>query len=320
MESERVLIIDNMNVFHRGYIMNPSITPNGQPVGAIVTCIKTLQRLVEKIKPTKIVVAWDAGGGSARRRSIERNYKAGRKPLRLNRVNGNLSTREEMDNKIWQNLRLLEYYNSMPLVQFLVEDVEADDIIAYVCRSKALKHAQKIIVSSDKDFIQLCDEKTILYRDSQKEILNVNRTVEKYGIHPNNFALARAMAGDASDNLKGVGGIGLKTATKRFPFLSEEKCYTIDDVTKYARSADSSLKVYERVVENKKLLRKNYSLMQLYSPLLSLQTKQMIEESLGESSSAHNKTEITKLMIQDGIIKFNWDSLFQFFKKLDLDK
>tara|TARA_R100000008_G_scaffold86433_1_gene79516 strand:- start:2136 stop:3038 length:903 start_codon:yes stop_codon:yes gene_type:complete len=300
--------------------MNPSITPNGQPVGAIVTCIKTLQRLVDKIKPTKIVVAWDAGGGSARRRSIERNYKSGRKPPRLNRVNGNLTPQEEVDNKIWQNLRLLEYYNSMPLVQFLVEDVEADDIIAYVCRSRALEGAQKIIVSSDKDFIQLCDEKTILYRDSQKEILNVNRTVEKYGIHPNNFALARAMVGDTSDNLKGIDGIGLKTATKRFPFLKEEKCYTIDDVTKYARSVDSNLKVYERVVENKKLLRKNYSLMQLYSPLLSLQTKQMIEESLGESCNAHNKTEITKMMIEDGIIKFNWDSLFQFFKKLHLDK
>ena len=99
MELERILVIDNMNVFHRGYIMNPSITPNGQPVGAIVTCLKTLQRLVSKIKPTKIVIAWDAGGGSARRRSIERNYKSGRKPLRLNRVDRNLSLKEEMGNR-----------------------------------------------------------------------------------------------------------------------------------------------------------------------------------------------------------------------------
>ena len=74
-------------------------------------------------------------------------------------------------------------------------EVEADDVISYIKSCSIFGDWQKVIVSADKDFIQLPDDKTLLFRPIQKEVLNTNLVVEKFGIHPRNFALARAMAG-----------------------------------------------------------------------------------------------------------------------------
>ena len=86
---------------------------------------------------------------------------------------------------------------------------------------------QKIIVSNDKDFMQICDEETVLWRPVKDEILNTKRIVEQTGVHPTNMALARAIIGDSSDNLPGIKGAGFKTVAKRLGFLSESKTHTI---------------------------------------------------------------------------------------------
>jgi DNA polymerase-1 len=224
MTNKRVLLIDALNLFMRNYIVDPSLSTNGQPIGGTKGFIKSLQSVCRTINPDLIFVAWD--GGSQKRKSIDKNYKAGRKPVRLNRDIHNMTAGEQEDNKNWQQERIIEYLNEMPILQSYVENVEADDIIALVSQSQALSEHHKIILSSDKDFIQLCDDTTILYRPIQKEILNKKRILEQFEIHPTNFALARAIAGDKSDNLPGVGGAGLPTVSKRFPFLSEEKSYT----------------------------------------------------------------------------------------------
>ena len=77
----------------------------------------------------------------------------------------------------------------------------------------------------------------------QNEVLNKKRIVEKFGIHPTNFALARAIVGDKSDNLDGIKGVGLPTIAKRLPFLAEEKTYSIDEVTSFCENSNSTLKV-----------------------------------------------------------------------------
>ena len=70
---------------------------------------------------------------------------------------------------------------------------------------------QKVVVSSDKDFLQLCDGETVLFRPIQKKVHTKMNIVEDFDIHARNFAMARAIAGDPSDNLKGVPRAGLKT-------------------------------------------------------------------------------------------------------------
>ncbi len=160
-------------------------------------------------------ICWDGKGGSTKRRLMNKNYKNGRKPLRLNRNVQLLDENQELKNKIWQMTRLAEYLNNMPVIQLLLDSVEADDLISVIVQHATIQKYNKIIVSNDKDFIQLCNDDTILYRPVKEEVLNTNRIIEQYGIHPSNFCLVRAISGDKSDNIDGVQGAGIPTIAKK---------------------------------------------------------------------------------------------------------
>jgi 5'-3' exonuclease len=246
---------------------------------------------------------------------VNKAYKEGRKPIRLNRSIRNLSENEELANKIWQQTRLFEYLNEMPIIQFVSDHVEADDIISYVVNHSEHKGWQKIIVSSDKDFIQLLDDETVLHRPIQKETLNKKRVIEKFGIHPTNFALARAIVGDSSDNLPGVGRVGITTAAKRLPFLADEKDYSIQEVVEYCKAVEKKVGAHINIIEGEALIRENYKLMQLYSPSVSIQQKQNINEVLDIFVPLLNKTQVRKMMIVDGIGEISLNDLFQNFKR-----
>ena len=277
---KRLLIIDALNMYFRAYIVDPSVSTNGQPIGGVKGFLKILQKLVRETKPDEIVICWDGEGGSQKRKAKNKGYKEGRKPIRLNRDIRNLSENEEIANKIWQQTRLAEYLNELPIIQLVLPAVEADDIISVVAQHPLYDGWQKVIVSSDKDFFQLCDNETVVFRPIQKEVINQKALVEQYGIHPKNFALARAIVGDKSDNLKGVGGVGLPTVSKRFPFLSENMSFSIDSVVIHAQENQGTIKAYASVVEHQDLIEENYRLMQLYTPSLSVQGRQKIDFAL----------------------------------------
>ena len=319
--NKRVLIVDQLNLFFRNYIVNPSLSTDGSPIGGLRGCIQSLQKVVRESKPDMIVICWDGEGGSRKRKLLKKDYKAGRKPIRLNRSVRNMTEQQEVDNKLWQQSRLVEYYNQIPVIQFMFKSTEADDIIAYVARHPSLKDHEKIILSSDKDFFQLLDERTVLYRPIQKEVLNQNSIVEKFDIHPNNFAIARAMAGDKSDNIEGLGGMGLKTISKRFPFLKEEKEVMLSDLVEYSKSQleERPLKAYQNVLEKKDILARNYKMMQLYAPILTIDAKKLVNDTLEDPDNSFNKTELLKMMIKDGFGEINFSELFQHLNKISVD-
>jgi len=320
MKNKRVMIIDALNQFLRAYIVNPTLSPNGDPIGGAIGFLKILQKLCREIKPDKVIICWDGQGGSKKRKLINKNYKGGRKPLRLNRDIKHLTEEEELQNKIWQQMRLVDYLNNFPVTQLMFEGIEADDIISFACQLPRFKEWQKVIISSDKDFFQLLDDKTIAYRPTQHEVLNKNMIIEKFGIHPTNFALARAIVGDQSDNLEGVKGVGLPTIAKRLTFLSEEKSYTIPEIMEFCENSNSSLKAYKNIVESQELIEQNYQLMQLYSPNISIQTKNKIKYIIDNSESTFNKTYTNTMMLEDGAGNFSWSDLFIIFKKMALNE
>ena len=321
MSNKRILVIDALNMYFRAYIVDPSLSTNGQPIGGLKGFLKIMQKLCRETEPDQVIVCWDGAGGSARRKGFVKEYKAGRKPIRLNREIKNMSESDEIENKIWQQTRLFEYLNCMPVIQLMIDGVEADDIISAVVQHPINKGKQKIIVSSDKDFFQLCDNETILFRPIQKEILNKNNILQEFGIHPLNFALARAIEGDKSDNLVGVSGVGISTLSKRIPFLSEERSCTIDEVISFAREQyeTKKLKVFQNLIEQEEVIRVNYKLMQLYMPTIPVQGNHKISEALENFEYHLNKTEIHKMMVMDGFGEWNWEDLFQRLKKISVD-
>lgn len=321
---KRLLVIDALNMYYRAYIVNPSLSTNGQPIGGLKGFLGIMQKLLRDTKPDGIVICWDGAGGSQRRKTINKNYKAGRKPIRLNRGVRNMTEAEEIQNKIWQQTRLVEYINTLPIIQLMLDSVEADDIISYVVQMPAYKGWQKIIVSNDKDFFQLCDDETVVFRPTQKEVLNKHDITSLHGIHPTNFALARAIAGDKSDNLPGVDGIGLPTVAKRLPFLSEETTHTLSEVLSHCEEAcvgsKKPIKAYVNIAEQFERVEENYKIMQLYSPSISAQGKAKINHTVKNFVNEFNKTEVRKMMIQDGFGHGNWDDLFQTMNRFCLDK
>ena len=316
---KRLLIIDALNMYFRAYIVDPSLSTNGQPIGGVKGFIKIMQKLVRDTKPDEIIICWDGEGGSQRRKAHNKNYKEGRKPIRLNRDIRNLSENEELENKIWQQTRLIEYLNQLPIIQLVLPSVEADDIISFVSQMPEYKGWQKVIVSSDKDFFQLCDDETVLLRPIQKQIVNKHSITKDYGIHPVNFALARAITGDKSDNLKGVQGVGLPTIAKRLPFLSEEKSYTISEVVGYCQEVDSNLKAYKTISENTGLIEQNYKLMQLYAPSISVQGKSQIRYAVDNFEPELAKTTFLSMMIQDGFGVVDFSDLLATMKRIVAD-
>ena len=269
------MIVDMLNMYYRAYIVDPSLSSNGKTI---------------------------------------KEYKEGRKPIRLNRNIRNLSEEQELQNKIWQQLRLAEYINNMPLSQIMIDFTEADDVIAALCNFH--KEEDKVIVSSDKDFFQLLDDTTVLYRPVQKEVMNKNRVTDKFLIHPNNFALARAIAGDKSDNLPGVGGAGLKTIAKKFPDMCNEETYTIKRLLSDCEKVENKLKIHNAIIEKKELIEKNYKVMQLYTPSISTATSAIIKEHIKNYPKQFARTNIRKMMIEDGFGEMNWSDLFSSLNKI----
>ncbi len=318
---KKVMIIDSMNQFIRCYVVDPSIDKSGNPCGGYKGYLKSLQKLCREIKPNMIIVCHDGSGGSKRKQKMFSEYKDGRKPIKLNRnIDQGFTPSEAAMNKNMQFVKLIEYLNLMPVIQLVADNVEADDVIARVCNLNCLKDMAKVIVSSDKDFIQLCNDKTILVRPVQEEILNTKRIVDKFGIHPNNFALARAISGDKSDNLEGVGGAGLKTVAKRLPFLSEEKSYSLDDLFDFCNEQkDSKIKFFSDIESNKDKVQLNYKMMQLYVPNIPAQVAKKIKDTVEYFEPEFNQTEVVKRMIADGMTDFNWDTLFSIFRSISTE-
>ena len=151
----------------------------------------------------------------------------------------------------------------------------------------------------------------------EKEVLSLKTVVEKFGIHPRNFALARAMAGDPSDNLPGVPRVGLGTVAKRFSFLSSDKDFFLEDIMKESKSSkNKKLKVYQNIVDCEKIIKENYDIMQLSSPQMSIQSKNKIDDIFEGYRPHYNQTEMRKLMIQDGVLTVNMQNLEQKFNDI----
>ena len=314
---DRVLIIDAMNMFFRSYITNPSISTNGNPIGGLKGFLQSLQKSIREVSPDEVVICWDGGGGSKKRKLIAKDYKQGRSPIRLNRSIRQMTREQEIENKNWQMTRLFSYLNELPIIQLIFDDIEADDVISYVAQHPAYGEWQKVIVSSDKDFFQLLNEKTILIRPIQKKIVNKNNIIEDFNIHPNNFALARAIAGDKTDNLPGVPGVGLPTIAKRFPFLKEEKSYTINDIVQHCEdNEEKNIKAYKNILDRKGAVDLNYTLMQLYAPFISVQSKSKIDFTISNFEYDYDPQAFKEMMIQDGFGQFSFTSLFETCRKI----
>mgnify|MGYP003112233737 FL=1 len=306
---KNVIIIDALNMFLRSYVISPHMDRKGNPVGGTIGFLKSLQKVSRDFNADEIIVAWDGHEGSQRKRSMNKDYKGGRKPVRFNRRMIELPPDQEKANKGYQQIRLMEYLNQMPVIQLVADFTEADDIIAHVINHDKYKDWHKTIISSDKDFFQLCREDVSIYRPIQKKVMTKDSIINEFKIHPKNFALARAMAGDASDNLPGIKGAGLKTIAKRFPYLVREEEYEVADIIRDCAMQAKKLKIHENIQTGEVLIKDNYKIMQLYYPNIRPLNRQLITKAVNDFEPYFDRIKFTQMLFDDDAGHLNFDAL-----------
>ena len=311
MKTERlILLIDSANLFVRHYCANPAMSATGIHMGGFVGFMYTIKNLVEMTNAKKLIVVWE-GGGSARRKQIYPDYKAGRKPPKMNRFYGEdiPDSDENRDDQIKAIIRCLKH---VPAIQIYVGECEADDIIAYYCRG-AFKDEEKIIVSSDKDYYQLLDDTTRIFRPGKKIFVSRDDVVKEFGISPRNFSLAKALCGDGSDNIPGVKGVGFKTIAKRFPAMAHtDNNFDVDLLMSECKthSVTSKVKAFKSILESEEMIKRNMRLVELDGSMLTPKQIRKADFALDTFEPAKNKIDLIRELVSLGLGDFNVDAFF----------
>lgn len=201
--SQTLLLLDSNAIIHRAYhALPPLTTKEGKVVNAVYGFSMTLLSVIEKFHPTHIVASFDLSGPTFRHKAFD-GYKAKR-----------VKAPDDL-------------YAQIPLVKEIVQSFgipvlekagfEADDIIGTLAKIASKKGFHVIIVTGDADALQLVDENIRVFtmRRGIKDTVLFDREKvrEKYGFPPETLPDFKGLAGDASDNIPGVSGIGSKTAT-----------------------------------------------------------------------------------------------------------
>lgn len=301
-----ILLVDGLNTYIRSFMAVPSLNDDGLHTGGIAGFLKSVGYAIKLLSPTRVIIVFDGKGGSQKRRKIYPDYKNGRRTdIRLNRTYDELSDSiTESQNFKKELVRTVNYLDVLPVTVMSMDQVEADDTIAYLAK-QTFKDSNVTIMSTDKDFLQLASDKINIWSPVKKKIFGCKEIVDEYGINCKNFIFYRIMEGDTSDNIPGLDGVGLKRVIQSFPFLAEEAQVCMQQIYNYAENNISKYKIYERVLNNKLLLERNYELMQLHNTQIQSFTQLRIEEIINKPIPKIDKMGFSKLITEDKM----WNNL-----------
>ena len=302
-KDDKVLIVDGLNSFIRVFSAVPLVNDDGEHIGGYMGFLRSIAAIIRQFKPTRVIITFDGKGGSARRKKMHSGYKEGRSmSTRFNRRGdaGELTQEEEIASMRLQMSKLSEYLECLPITLISIDNIEADDTIAYLATDVFRpKGSEVIIMSDDKDFIQLVDEKTSIWRPVEKKYYTPKEVHERFGIPSHNFIHYKVFMGDASDNIKGINGIGIKTMQTKFPILLEDKHITLDEMLEYCNTRKDEHKIYKTVLENEAAIRLNWSLMSLEDLDISSNFKLMITNMAGRDIPKLDTYNFKKMFMLD---------------------
>lgn len=254
---------------------------------------------IKCLNPTRVIIVFDGKGGSQKRRKLYPEYKGKRKvSVRYNR-NIHVSSKEDEDQSMKMQInRLLQYLECLPVSVILIDNIEADDTIAYIAKNPLDSEQNNYyIMSTDKDFYQLIDDRIKVWSPTKKKLYDEVAIFDEFGIHSNNFVMYRILDGDVSDNIGGVNGWGLKTIQKKLPLLSGNGEVDVDELVNFCK--DKEGKLFESVVSSKDILDRNYKLMQLKDVDISGDAKMRIVNGLRKEIQSIIKWKFQTMILED---------------------
>lgn len=297
----KVLLVDGLNNYMRAFAATPTMNDDGLHVGGMTGFLRSIGLAIRQFKPSRCVIVFDGKGGSAARRNIFSDYKSQRRSMtKLNRTYDFNTIDEEVDSRKYQLLKLVESLTYMPVTVIAMDNIEADDALAYLANLIHQRGGKSIIMSTDKDFLQLVNSNITIFNPVKKKIYDVDKIVEEYGVHPNNFIIYRTIDGDDSDNIPGVKGVGLATLLKNFPELRDETPIAWEHI--FASAENKTAKACEHILANKLLLERNTSLMRLDEQHMPGATRLKILSQFDAPINSLNKLALTQLFSKDRLL------------------
>lgn len=314
-KTQYIAVIDGNNLLKIA-LVDKRENQNGLEYGGVFMFLKLLGGVLLKKDFDYCFVCWDGEGSGILRWNYYKDYKANRdkhyemqtdyykklndyakfviaysKSKRGEENTHTMETEEESFER--QKMIIQSILEELCIRQHEYENVEGDDIVSYIVQNKHPED-KVVIVSSDKDLTQLISDTVVIYNPRTKGFITETNSSEVLGITHKNVVLEKMLCGDASDNIKGVKGIGQTTLIKLFPEIVNEK---IDLETVIERSKallderkvqkKKPLKTLENIVngvtdgcQGKNLYEINKKIIDLSEPLLTNEAKTELDDSL----------------------------------------
>ena len=195
-------IIDGLSQINRAfYAPGPDLSaPSGEPTKTTGIFLLMLLKLMRDHEPDHLAMVMDIGGHPVFRKKIYPEYKANRNP-----------SPRDIQKQIW---RIVSIMNGLGLRIYGKPGFEADDLMATMCERLKDEPVDVVLVGSDKDLHQLLSDRVRMFDPSKDREFGPEELEKRFGYAPAEVVDIQTLAGDSTDNIPGVRGIGVKTATK----------------------------------------------------------------------------------------------------------
>ena len=246
MQSEVYLIDGSAYIYRAYHAITPLTTSQGLPTHAVFGFFNILRRILREKNPSFLAVAYDSRG-PVFRHEMYSAYKANRATMP-----------EDLQVQIPYIKELVRAFN---ICSFEIPGVEADDIIASAARQLSRQGHKVIVVSGDKDLLQLVGEQVIVWEPMLDRVMDSQAVHDKYKVGPDQLLDCFALIGDSSDNIPGVPGIGPKTAETLV-----NQYETLEGIYAHLEGMKKS-KMKERLAENREAVFLSRELIRLKEDL-----------------------------------------------------
>ena len=321
----KTLLVDGNALFKTAYYGVKYTQFRGEKIGGIFQTINIIRKLVKENRITRIVVMWDGENSINARVRLYPLYKSNRDRKRL--------TDKEHDNYHWQYIRVKEYMEELFIRQYITQNCEADDAIAYYVQNRK-PNEEILIITNDRDILQLLAETVNVYLLDKKYVINPNNFQMFFPYYYKNVKVVKILTGDKSDCIHGISGLGTDDAIEKLITLVpsiREREVTLDEVFAACEEKKDD-KICQNILSgrspkgifNKEFYVINERLIDLNQPLIEGVDEESVKELLNESMNAYNRNfrNLLKMMIKDGTINLipgsldKWEDYVQPFIKI----
>lgn len=332
------LLIDGNSLLEVAFHADKTVNRSGEHVGGTFQFLLQMKILLSKRDFDYVYVFWDGDDSGELRYAIYPEYKANRNKKynddvvdsdyykQIDKFVKNVLDKRNRETPIEklnekelfhrQRNRLQKYLEELFVRQVMVDKIEGDDLIAYYCNNK--KENDKIyIVSGDRDLTQLLGDNICLYVLVLKEFVTAENHKKILGIPHKNVLLKKIICGDASDNIKGIKGVGEKTLLTLFPEIAErevklhevvERCKILNE--ERVKEKKKPLKTYDNIINqisdglhSGRVFEINDKIINLQNPLLSKEAIDELENMMYVPIDSEGRSMINlyNLVCEDGI-------------------